>query len=290
MKSENAWPIRPVAKDALPSRLFEITDPPKKLFARGTLPDVKDLVLTVIGSRKYTRHGKDACVHLIEGLAGYPFVIVSGLALGIDGIAHRSALKAGLPTIAVPGSGLADKVLYPRAHLGLAREILEAGGALLSEYEAEEKAQMFMFPKRNRIMAGLAQAALVIEAEEKSGSLITARLAMEYNRDVLAVPGPMFQSTGSGTHELIKDGAYPIRTPFDILEIFGVPLHAPSDEKSPEDLPRDEALCFRALAEPMQKDDLAKALGWSAQKTNIAVSSLAVRGLIVDDGNLVRRA
>ena len=132
------------------------------------------------------------CKHLIEGLRGYPIVIVSGLAYGADAAAHRAALEVGLPTVAVPGSGLDWDILYPRANVGLAREILKAGGALLSEEEPETKAADWTFPKRNRVMAGLSRATLIIEAKELSGSLITARLTVEYNRELLVVPGSIF--------------------------------------------------------------------------------------------------
>ena len=120
------------------------------------------------------------------------------LLLGIDSIAHRSALDAGLKTIAVPGSGLDDDALYPREHLQLAREIVEKGGALVSEYEPDFKATTWSFPRRNRIMAGLSKAVLVVEAERPSGTLITARLALDYGRDVFAVPGSIFSETSRG--------------------------------------------------------------------------------------------
>ena len=145
-----------------PALLREIPDPPEQLFIRGTYPSEDYIFLCVVGSRKYTPYGKSACQSLLSGLRGYPIAIVSGLALGIDAIAHEAALTAGLPTVAVPGSGLQDSVLYPRTNFGLAQRILKAGGALLSEFPPEHEARPENFPQRNRIMAGLSHATLVI--------------------------------------------------------------------------------------------------------------------------------
>jgi len=140
----------------IPKLLQEIPDTPKKLYMIGEFPDQeKNIFLTVIGSRKFTSYGKSVCEKLIAGLAGYPIVIVSGLALGMDGIAHRAALENNLTTIAIPGSGLDESVLYPASHKNLARDILKNGGCLISELEPQQKAAPWTFPQRNRIMAGL---------------------------------------------------------------------------------------------------------------------------------------
>ena len=145
-----------------PLLLRQIPDAPKMLYVRGELPSAKLSWLSVVGSRALTPYGIAACKHLIEGLRGYPIVIVSGLAYGADAAAHKAALEAGLPAVAVPGSGLDWNTLYPRANVGLAREILKAGGALISEFEPETKAADWTFPKRNRIMAGLSRAPPII--------------------------------------------------------------------------------------------------------------------------------
>ncbi len=178
----------------IPDRLREIHDAPKELFYQGEFPDADVKYLSVVGSRKFTTYGETACQEIIKGLEGYPIVIVSGLALGIDTIAHQTALRVGLKTIAVPGSGLGDKVLYPRSNMSLRDSILKAGGCMLSEFKEDFAVTNWSFPMRNRIMAGLSHAVLIIEAEEKSGSLITARLGMEYNRDVLVLPGSIFRN------------------------------------------------------------------------------------------------
>ena len=177
----------------IPEPLLHIPQAPKRLLIRGTFPDIsKYKFLTVVGSRNYTSYGEDACRTLIAGLKGYPVVIVSGLANGIDRISHEAALDTGLITVSFPGSGLDDTVLYPKAQYQLAMQILHSGGALVSEFENDFKSTLWSFIQRNRLMAGLSHATLVIEAKHKSGSRVTAKLATDYNRDVLAVPGSIF--------------------------------------------------------------------------------------------------
>src|SRR3989338_1320681 len=202
---------------------MEMADPPKELYLEGILPNPNEFVyLTVVGSRKMTRYGQEACDFLIHGLAGYPIVIVSGFAIGTDTIAHKSALDTGLPTIAIPGSGLDRAVLHPQSNYRLADHILETDGALLSELPPTAPAGIHTFPRRNRIMAGLAHAVLIIEASEQSGTLITARLALDYNREVLVVPGSIFAPTAQGTNTLLSQGAAPARGSGDILATLGI--------------------------------------------------------------------
>ena len=208
--------------EQLPTRLREIPQPPKQLYIRGELPPADWKWLAVVGSRAITPYGKQACEHLISGLRGYPIVVVSGLALGTDGEAHRAALRAGLPTVGVLGSGLGWKRLHPRAHVSLMEEILATSGALVSEYEDDFQATPYSFPQRNRIVVGLTQATLIIEAKEKSGSLITARMAADYNRELLVVPGSIFSETSRGTHQFLKLGASPATEPADILRALGL--------------------------------------------------------------------
>src|SRR3989338_3404825 len=201
---------------------MEMADPPKELYLEGILPNPNEFVyLTVVGSRKMTRYGQEACDFLIHGLAGYPIVIVSGFAIGTDTIAHKSALDTGLPTIAIPGSGLDRAVLHPQSNYRLADHILETDGALLSELPPTAPAGIHTFPRRNRIMAGLSKAILIIEAGEKSGTLITARLALDYNREVGAVPGSILSPQSYGTNQLLRHGATPITTSSDLLEMLG---------------------------------------------------------------------
>lgn len=266
---------------SFPPLLKEINDPPKKLYLEGTLPKPDVVWLTVIGARQASSYGKDACESLIFGLAGYPVVIVSGLAHGIDGIAHRAALLARLPTVAVPGSGLDEGVLYPAWHRDLAKKIITEGGALLSEYEPKTPAAKWTFPKRNRIMAGLAQAVLVIEAKENSGSLITANLALDYNRDVAVVPGRIDSPTSAGPHLLLKNGATPITESSDIIELLG--LKKLSKEKTLPTLNSNEECIIEVLTnKSLRRDQICEATGFSIGVVNSLVMKLLVLGLVAE--------
>jgi DNA processing protein len=283
--------ILTLSSKEIPPRLKEITDPPKTLYIRGALPSTEYAMLAIVGSRKHTAYGKDVVTSLVRGLRGYPVAIISGLALGIDGLAHKAALDAGLPTLAVPGSGLDWNVLYPRNHERLAKEILEAGGGLLSEFSPETPAAPWTFPKRNRIMAGLADAVLIIEAEEQSGTLITARLAMEYNRDVLAVPGPITSTTSRGPNALIRDGAIPILSPTDILDALGISAQE-TPEHHPEllaSLSEKEQEAYLLLSLPLERDALFNSLELSPEHGNILLLELEMKGLIRTYGGLVMR-
>ena len=179
-------------KSKFPKSLLEIPEPPEELYIAGNLPSEDYTYLCIVGSRKFTSYGKEACEKIIEGLKGYPIVIVSGLALGIDSIAHKKALSVGLKTLVFPGSGLSPSAMYPKTNALLAEEIVKDGGCLISEFDPDFKATLWSFAKRNRLMSGISKAVLIIEAEEKSGTMITARLSTEHNRDVLAVPGSIF--------------------------------------------------------------------------------------------------
>jgi len=273
-----------------PPLLREISDPPECLYIKGTLPDpFSYMYLSVVGSRKYSNYGKDVCRTLIEGLRGYPVAIVSGLALGIDSIAHEAALAAGLPTIAVPGSGLNEEVLYPASNRGLAKKILAAGGALLSEFEPDFHATLYSFPQRNRIMAGLSKAVLIIEAEKKSGTLITARLAMDYNRDVLTVPGSIFSKTSGGPHYLIRNGATPVSTSADILDALGIATLASNTQRNLDSCSPEEKHIIELISEPLSRDELIERAGLPAQTVNALISMLEIKEFVREEGGEIRR-
>lgn len=271
-----------------PARLNEIPQKPKKLYVQGTLPDFDKKWLAVVGSRAYTPYGKRACEHLLQGLAGYPVVIVSGLALGIDGIAHRAALAAGLPTVAIPGSGLDPSVLYPRSHASLAKDILRSGGALVSEFEHVTKAATWTFPKRNRVMAGISHATLVIEASEKSGTLITARLAADFNRDVLAVPGPIFYDSSTGANLLLRLGATPVRSPEDILDALNIKPQTSPFKTLRTDISDSELTILEAIKNPKSRDDLLEALGMESADASMLLTTMELKGLIVEEMGVIR--
>jgi len=280
--------LRELSRDDFPPLLCEIPDAPKKLYVRGALP-LDRTYLTVVGSRAMSAYGKQACQHLVEGLRGYPIAIVSGLAYGVDGYAHKTALEVGLPTIAVPGSGLDWDVLYPRANVSLAREILKAGGALLSEFEPAQQAADYTFPQRNRIMAGLSKATLVIEARERSGSLITARLATEYNRELLVVPGSIFSDGSRGTHQFLKLGAIPVTSPEDILRALGMETTAKMKTER-GDVSDAEKRVLEIIVESFSRDQLIVALNLPISEANVLLSTMEIKGLIVEELGIVRRA
>jgi DNA processing protein len=185
------------------------------------LPPAGYKLVTIVGSRRCSQYAKQVVEEICRALAGQPVSIVSGLALGIDSHAHECALKYGLHTMAVLGCGLDDSVLYPSRHVRLAHKILESGGALISEYEADRHSISWMFPARNRIMVGLADLVIVAEAREKSGSLISARMATDYNRDLLVVPNSIYSLYSKGSNRLIREGAYIYTEPRDVCDMLG---------------------------------------------------------------------
>ena len=276
-----------------PPQLREIPGPPEKLWLRGSLLPAGHKLLAVVGSRALTPYGREACEFLVEGLAGYPISIVSGLALGADAVAHRAALAASLHTIAIPGSGLGDDVLYPRSNVTLAHDILAAGGTLISEQEPGHQAQPWDFPSRNRLMAGISDAVLVIEAGPKSGSLITARLAGEYNRDLLCVPHRIGDPHADACHTFVRLGAALVSEPAHILEVLGiaprVPAGAGACGEPPLPLSSEERIIYDALAEPLPRDELIRASGLSPRDALMLIGMLELKGIIKEEFGSWRR-
>ncbi len=284
---ENA--TRQLARKEHPRGLSEIPEPPPHLWARGTPAPDGTKHLVVVGSRALSRYGKEACEKLIAGLAGYPVSIVSGLALGADACAHRAALSAGLHTIAVPGSGLSDGVIAPRTNLGLAHDILSAGGMLLSEHPEDYLAHPYDFPSRNRIMVGMSDAVLIIEASDRSGTLITARLASEYNRDLLCIPHRISDAHGFGPHLFIRLGGALVTESEHILEA----LHLEPRQKDAKEvsihLDGAEKTLYDLLTEPMPKDELIRASKLSAGDALTALVALELKGLAKEEFSAWRR-
>lgn len=272
------YPTSTHSPAALFPALGEIPQPPKRLFLRGALPDPSRKLVVVVGSRNCTSYGRAVCTTLIEALRFYPVTIVSGLAIGIDACAHTAALECGLPTIAFPGSGISDDAIYPAQHRELARRILENGGALVSEYAAKVAGAPWIFPKRNRLMAGACDMIITIEAEEKSGTLITARLGTEYNKIVGAVPGNITSPNSAGTNFLIKLGAVPITSVDDIIQELGfTPIANPLAQIEVND---DERKVLDALTEPRSRDVLIDLLGYDIATLNQILMTLEIKGLI----------
>lgn len=293
-------PQKEFTSHPLLSRLLELDQIPKEINIQGTLPEVTiDLygratprILTIVGSRKNTAYGRQALEMLLASLKGQNVVILSGLALGIDGLAHHNALKNNLITIAIPGSGLDEKVLYPRSHTNLAKDIVENNGALISELPNNSTAALWTFPQRNRVMAALSDAVLFIEAEEKSGTLITARHAIELGRDIGAVPGDIFSLTASGTNMLIREGAYSITSPDDLyalLHISKKEMHEKESRvSSSKKYTNNEKIIIENLREPTDKDSLFLATQLSFEDFITAFSSLELEGALEETFGEVR--
>jgi len=266
-----------------PESLKHIPKVPERIFVRGNILKEDSVAVAIVGARKCSSYGKQAAYDFAYGLAKNGVTVVSGLALGIDGEAHKGALDAGGRTLAVLGTGIDDKSIYPYAHKSLAERVLE-NGALISEYETGTPALPHQFPERNRIVSGLSVGVLVVEAKERSGSLITANLALEQGRDVFSVPGPIFSPGSKGTNRLIQQGAKLVLTPEDILEelkIQGIELKEVKTE-----LTEDEEKVFELLKnESLHTDDIIKKTRLAANAVLTAITLLEMKKLIKNIGS-----
>jgi len=282
------FPIHDVQPGQFPPLFAEIPEPPKTLNYRGVLPPADMKLLTIVGSRQYTSYGKQVVDELVAGLRGYNIGIVSGLALGIDSLAHEAALKNDLYTLVIPGGGIDDSVLYPASHKKLAHRILEAGGCLLSEFEPTFKATKWSFPMRNRLQAGLSHATLLIEAAEKSGTLITARLATDYNRELLVVPGSIFSKQHAGIHQFLKLGATPVTCAQDILQVLKIDTKQPKQPTLTDTLSTDEQAVLAALNEPLPRDVLIRTLAMETKEATQLLMLMELGGHIRQDSGIYR--
>jgi DNA processing protein len=202
-----------------PYTLKNIPNIPESMYIRGKIPKTQKYVC-IVGSRSFSPYGEEALKYIISGLKGLSITIVSGLAIGIDTIAHRLAIQNNLPTIAFPGSGLDDSVIYPREHLDIAKTIVDSGGCLLSPFEPLQTATHWTFPVRNKLMSAISNAVLIVEAKKRSGTLLTAEYALDFGKDILAIPNSIFSPHSYGPNLLIKKGAFPITCPEDLLDIL----------------------------------------------------------------------
>jgi DNA processing protein len=253
-----------------PALLAEIVDPPIVLWVRGCPPALASPAVAIVGSRHGTPAGLRIAEQLAQGLAGAGLTVVSGMARGIDGMSHEAALAVGGSTLAVLGCG-AD-VVYPPEHHALAVRI-QTNGAIVSEFPPGTPPLPHHFPLRNRIISGLARAVVVVEASDRSGSLITARMALEQGRDVLAVPGNVLSGRSRGCHALIKDGARLVETVDDVLDEIG--WHRPVDPSSglDDNSLQDNHLCrLMAAGESYSVDQLVAATG---RETGVVLADLA---------------
>jgi len=205
-----------------PELLKQIANPPKFLYFKGTLPKPDELCFAIVGTRLCSSYGKQAVLEITSQLANNGIIIVSGLAPGIDTFSHMAALENKKRVIAVLGTGIDEQSIYPKENIPLARKIVENNGCIISEYPPGTRATHFTFPQRNRIISGLSLGTLVVEAKEKSGSLITANCAFSQKRKVFAVPGPIYSLNSKGTNLLIKKGAKLVNSALDILQELGI--------------------------------------------------------------------
>lgn len=273
------------ADPTYPSTLKTITPAPKKLYLRGTLPDPARPTVAIVGTRRFTRYGKEWTERIAADLVRAGVIIVSGLARGIDATAHAQAVAAGVSTIAVLGSGIDDASLYPRQNLELAHRILDTGGCLVSEYPEGTRGTSYTFPERNRIIAGLSLGTLVTEAPIKSGALITARHALDYNREVFAIPHPLGYFTGEGCNELLSQGAHFVQSARDILEVLEIAV----PEKILDYVPQNETetkLLAALSREPMHIDALIAETGIASADVVTTLTMLELKGVVKNMGEM----
>jgi DNA processing protein len=280
-----AWAAEPgnhivtLADSDYPQALLDSADPPTLLYVKGRLELLNLPALAIVGSRNASRQGEANAEAFAEALAAAGLVIVSGLALGIDAAAHRGALKSGA-TIAVVGTG-ADRI-YPARNQALTREIAERG-ALMSEFPLGTPALAANFPRRNRIIAGLGRGCLVVEAAERSGSLITARLSADAGRDVFAIPGSIHSTLSKGCHKLIKQGAKLVESAQDVLEELDWPgdfTSAPGGTRPPPQDPGEAALLAALGHDPCDIDTLAARCGLTADTLLAMLLPLELAGRV----------
>lgn len=271
-----------------PHLLAELYDPPFALFVRGELA-LGQTPIAVVGTRGMTMYGKQMTHDIVSPLARAGCTIVSGLALGIDGEAHRTAIAAGGKTIAVLGTGCDRAHVYPAAHRDLADQIIAHGGAVVSEYAPGSAATAYSFPARNRIIAGLARGTLVIEAGASSGALITANVAIDQGREVFALPQNATSLTSIGPHELIKNGAHLVTSAEDIMNLYGVIAQDDqADKKATIPLNTTEAAILAHLSRtPMHIDALIVASELSGPLVMSTLSMLEIKGQIKNMGTMM---
>jgi DNA processing protein len=271
---------------AYPPQLKEIASAPPVLYTRGDKSILSNKSIAIVGSRKFTQYGQRVTENLTKDLVRARLTIVSGLALGIDGIAHNAALSAEGITVAVLGTGIDDATIYPREHFNLAKNMIENGGALLSEQPPKTPSLKQNFPARNRIMAGLALGTLVIEAAESSGSLITAGFALEQNREVFAVPGDIFSPQSTGANLLLKRGAKLVSSAADILEEFSLSRIQPELAlKIFEPRTDEEKIIWKILSnDPLHIDKISKLAKLRTAVVSSTLAALEIEGAVKNIG------
>ena len=283
MSSKNEWyPIPITIKDKkYPEKLKKIPDPPQQLFVRGDLSIAKKNCFAIVGARRCSPYGKQIAMEIAGNLADAGIIIVSGLAKGIDTAAHQGCLERKGKTIAVLGTGIDEKSIYPQENLKLSQKIIDTGGAVISEFSSDTPGYKSNFPSRNRIISGLCSGILIVEAKYKSGALITARLATEQNKKLFAVPGPVHVLNSQGTNNLIKQGkAKLVENARDILKELNLQkLNFQYNEKQEVKGDNEQKnLILGALKqESLDIDGIIEKTNLSAQDVASALSVLEIR-------------
>jgi len=271
--------------ESYPARLREIDQPPPVLYVRGEyLPD-DVFAVAIVGTRKVTPYGRQITEEIASFLAANGITIVSGLARGVDAIAHQSALKAGGRTIAILGSGV-DKI-YPPEHRGLAEQMMQRG-AIISDYAVSTPPDASNFPPRNRIISGLSLAVVVIEAAETSGALITAEFAAEQGREVFAVPGSILAPQSKGTNRLIQKGAQPLLTPADLMQALDL-TRVGEQKAARKIMPADEteARVLSVLGgEPVHVDEIRNKADLPIERVSATLALMELKGMVRQIGGM----
>lgn len=263
-----------------PEELKKIKQAPKVLYYRGVLPQLNEKCFAIVGTRRCSPYGQQVALKISSELADVGLTIVSGLAPGIDTFSHRAVVEKRKRTIAVLGTGLDEKSIYPQTNLDLSRKIIEYGGCLISELPEGTPGAIFTFPRRNRIISGLSLAVLVVEAKEKSGSLITADWAVKQNKKLFAIPGSIYSSNSAGPNKLIKNGAKLIANTNDILEELGL-SHLEISKNNIEAENKEEKLILDALKEELlHVDKIIEKTKLNASVTATALALMEISGKI----------
>jgi DNA processing protein len=266
-----------------PPLLQEIPHPPHALYIKGPLPEYDRTVIAIVGTRRATMEGKESARRFARKLSTKQVIIASGLAFGIDTAAHKGALETKSPTVAVLAHGL--HTVYPRSNAALSEKMLATGGTLISEYPLDAPPFRERFLERNRVVSGISRAVLLVEAPERSGSLATARFALEQNREVFALPGPATHPNFRGSHSLIREGAMLVRDPDDLLADLGI--MEPHHQKNLTDIPEEERNIVSALqasAKPLTIDEILETTSLDPRIANQAITLLILRGIIREEG------
>ncbi|MBX4190369.1 DNA-processing protein DprA [Candidatus Parcubacteria bacterium] len=276
-----AYPIIEIDQQSsqYPEILKHIAQPPAKLYCRGNVDLLNTTCFAVVGTRRATPYGHEAVISIIPSLSRH-FTIVSGLALGIDAAAHQATLNAHGNAIIVLGSSVEDVMIGPRTNFPLAQNILNQNGLIISEYPPKSSAHKGTFPARNRIISGLSKGVLIIEADERSGSLITARQAIDQNRDVFAVPGSIFSSKSSGPNTLLKKGAKLVTSANDILEEYDHLQLTGTANLSTQHPVENKILAILQERGPSDTELIIRETGLNASEIMAALSMMEISGLI----------